>query len=59
MGAILIIQILFVYLGGSVLRTVPLTARELLVTMALSLSVFPADILRKAVLRLSKKKTGY
>ena len=59
MGAILTIQILFVYLGGSVLRTVPLTARELLVTMALSLSVFPADILRKAVLRLRKKKSGY
>ena len=60
MGAILTIQILFVYLGGSVLRTVPLTARELLVTMALSLSVFPADILRKAVLRLRKKKRiGY
>ena len=59
MGAILIIQILFVYLGGSVLRTVPLTARELLVTMALSLSVFPADILRKAILRMRKKKAGY
>ena len=59
MGAILTIQILFVYLGGSVLRTVPLTARELLVTMALSLSVFPADVLRKAVLRLGKKKSGY
>ena len=58
MGAILTIQILFVYLGGSVLRTVPLTAKELLVTMALSLSVFPADILRKAVLRLRKKKSG-
>ena len=59
MGAILIIQVLFVYLGGSVLRTVPLTARELFVTMALSLAVFPADILRKAVLRLRKKKSGY
>lgn len=59
MGAILTIQILFVYLGGSVLRTVPLTVKELLVTMALSLSVFPADILRKAVLRLRKKKSGY
>ena len=59
MGAILVIQILFVYLGGNVLRTVPLTARELFVTMALSLAVFPADILRKAVLRLGKKKKGY
>ena len=59
MGAILVIQILFIYLGGSVLRTVPLTARELFVTMALSLSVFPADIIRKAFLRLRKKKSGY
>ena len=58
MSAILMIQILFVYLGGNVLRTVPLTVRELLVTMALSLAVFPADILRKAVLRLGKKKNG-
>ena len=59
MGAILVIQILFIYLGGSVLRTVPLTARELFVTMALSLAVFPADIIRKAFLRLRKKKSGY
>ncbi len=59
MGAILTIQILFVYLGRGVLRTVPLTARELLVTMALSLAVFPADILRKAFLRMRKKKSGY
>ena len=59
MGAILVIQILFIYLGGSVLRTVPLTARELFVTMALSLSVFPADMIRKAFLRLRKKKSGY
>ena len=59
MGAILGIQLLFVYLGGNVLRTVPLTARELFVTMALSLAVFPADILRKAILRMRKKKSGY
>jgi hypothetical protein len=36
-----------------------LTVRELLVTMALSLAVFPADILRKAILRMRKKKSGY
>ncbi len=59
MIAILTIQLLFVYLGGSVLRTVPLTARELLVTMALSLSVFPADLLRKSLLRLTGKKWRY
>jgi magnesium-transporting ATPase (P-type) len=59
MAAILLIQIVFVYLGGEVLRTVPLTARELLVTMSLSLSVFPAEIIRRAIWRLRGKKGGF
>ena len=59
MGAILVIQIAFVYLGGSVLRTAPLTVAELLFTMLLSLAVFPADLLRKALRRLLGAKNGY
>lgn len=59
MAAILVIQLLFVYVGGSVLRTAPLTVRELLVTMALSLSVFPAELLRKALWRLRGRTTGF
>ena len=59
MAAILFIQLLFVYLGGSVLRTEPLTARELLVTMSVSLSVFPAELIRKIVWRLRGKQGGY
>ncbi len=59
MAAILIIQLIFVYLGGSVLRTAPLTLREMLLTMALSLSVFPADLIRKALWRLRGKHNGY
>lgn len=59
MGAILLIQLLFVYLGGSVLRTAPLTPTELITTMLLSLSVFPAELIRKAIWRLRKKKNGY
>ena len=59
MLAILVIQIGFVYLGGSVLRTSPLTFRELLVTMLLSLSVFPAEIIRKALWRLRGKHDGF
>ena len=46
MGAVLAVQIVFVYLGGSVLRTVPLTGRELILTGALALSVWPAEKLR-------------
>lgn len=59
MAAILAIQIVFVYLGGQVLRTVPLTARELLFTSLLALTVFPADILRKLLWRALFGKRGY
>lgn len=59
MGAILVIQLAFVYLGGSVLRTAPLTAQELLVTMSLSFAVIPADLIRKLLRRLRGKKGGY
>lgn len=59
MSAVLIIQILFIYLGGPVLRTLPLTLRELLITLVLSLLVFPAELLRKCILKLIGKKKGY
>ena len=59
MAAVLSIQIGFVYLGGSVLRTVPLSLEELWYTMSLALLVFPADMLRKILCRLSGKRGGY
>lgn len=59
MTAILVIQIGFTYFGGSVLRTAPLTLWEMLLTAALSLAVFPAELIRKALWRLRRKKYGY
>ncbi len=59
MAAILIIQIAFVYLGGTVLRTAPLTASEMTVTLLLSLSVIPADIIRRALWRIRHGRVGY
>ena len=59
MIAVLAVQIIFVYLGGAVLRTAPLTAAELGVTSLLALSVFPAEFLRKVWRRLSGKGEGY
>ncbi len=59
MTAVLAIQIVFVYLGGAVLRTAPLTPRELAVTFALALTVFPAELIRKIFRRLSGKGEGY
>ena len=59
MIAVLAVQILFVYVGGAVLRTAPLTADELGLTSLLALSVFPAEFLRKVWRRLSGKNEGY
>lgn len=53
------IQTAFIYLGGEVLRTMPLTARELGVTLMISLSVIPADFLKKLLWRALGKKNGY
>ena len=59
MASILFIQILFVYLGGSVLRTAPLLPRELFLTFAIAILVFPADLLRKLIWRVLGGKDGY
>ncbi len=59
MSAVLFIQILFVYLGGAVLRTAPLTLSELGFTSLLALSVFPADLLKKLLWRIFAGKKGY
>jgi len=56
---ICVIQIVFIYLGGDVLRTMPLTAQELLYTLGISLLVVPADFARKLLWRFFGKKNGY
>ena len=59
MLAVTAIQIVFVYLGGSVLRTSPLTPAELGFTFSLALLAIPTELLRKIIWRLCGKKTGY
>ena len=59
MITVLAVQILFVYIGGAVLRTAPLTKEELGVTFLLALTVFPAEFIRKVWRRLSGKSQGY
>ena len=53
------VQIAFIYLGGTVLRTSPLTLSELKYTLFLSLSVIPAEFVRRAIWRMRGKKTGF
>ena len=59
MTAILGLQILFVYVGGSILRTAPLTSEELGYTFLLALTVFPAEFFRKIWRRLGGHGEGY
>ena len=59
MTAVSAIQLLFVYIGGSVLRTAPLTLGELIFTLFFSLLVFPLDLLRKFWRRFRGKKDGF
>ena len=59
MAFVLTVQILFVYLGGTVLRTVPLLPEELLFTFLLSLLVFPAEFLRKLLWRGAGHRRGF
>lgn len=55
MTAVAAVQVLFIYLGGAVLRTVPLTPSELGVTLLLSLLVLPIGWLHLLHRRLSGK----
>ena len=59
MAAVLIVQIVFVYLGGSVLRTMPLTAGELGLTAVLALSVLPAEKVRGLLWRARGRRERY
>ena len=54
-----IIQIVFVYLGGSMLRTAPLQKDELIFTLLLSSAVIPIELIRKLFLRLFGKRSGF
>lgn len=53
------VQILFVYLGGAVLRTAPLTIPELMWSLAFAALVFPAEMIRKFIWRLAFRNGGF
>ena len=59
MLAISVIQIGFVYLGGDLLRTMPLYLSEMLTALSMALLVFPAEFLRKLIWKLAISRTGY
>lgn len=59
MTAVAAVQIAFVYLGGAVLRTMPLTPYELLFTLLLAAAVIPVGWLHLFFRRLASKSALY
>ena len=53
------VQLLFTYVGGSILRTVPLTASELWFSLSMALAALPAGIVHTVWRRLRGKKDGF
>lgn len=56
---ILIIQISFIYFGGTVLRATPLTLHELTFTLICASLAIPFEFLRKIMWRFSGHKNGF
>ena len=50
-GLIVIVQIILIYFGGAIFRTVPLNLKEFLIMLLLAITVIPVDWLRKIFLR--------
>ena len=58
MALISVIQVLMIYFGGEVFRSVPLTFRELLNVVLIAASVIPFDMLRRIFKKLSVSKSS-
>ncbi len=55
-GFITLVQILMIYFGGSMFRTVPLSINEFIVMLLLSFTVVPFDMIRKIICKKYGKK---
>ena len=59
MALILVIQVSFIYFGGSVLRATPLLPDELAFSFLCAFSAVPFEILRKVIWRFSGHSDGF
>jgi magnesium-transporting ATPase (P-type) len=55
---IAIIQVIMIYYGGTLFRTIGLTYQEFFIMLGIALSVIPFDWVRKITLRLNHNKEG-
>ncbi len=57
-GFIIILQVVFTYTGGSILRTVSMEAIEWFYIIAIAISIIPIDIVRKLIFKASRQHTN-
>ena len=58
MAFVVVIQIILIYYGGELFRTIGLTPKEFIVMILLSFTVIPFDILRKIIYKKKNKTIG-
>ena len=58
-GLIIILQVVMTFVGGTVLRMIPLQPMEWLCVIILALTIIPVDIIRKLVLRGRNKELAH
>ena len=51
MGLIAVLQIVFTYIGGDILRTVGLTLTEWLIVFGIALTIIPVGMIRKMIVK--------
>ena len=55
---ITIVQIMLIYYGGSLFRCIPLSLKELIITLLIAFSVIPVDVIRKIICKYFGKSRG-
>jgi magnesium-transporting ATPase (P-type) len=58
-GSVAFVQLIFTYIGGSILRTVPLSASELGFSLLTALAALPAGIIHTVWRRIRGKSDGF
>ena len=55
---IAIVQLLIIYYGGNMFRTISIDCKQLLAVILISFSIIPVDLIRKYILKLNNKNDG-
>ena len=55
---IIIVQVILMYYGGTMFRTIPLSIREFAIMLVISFTVVPVDVIRIIIFKKQGKNTG-